>query len=138
MALQPLSHSPTSYYILLHLYLICPKHTLHSLLSTISLLLLALIFISLFLHTSTNHSTIALRSSFDSPHRTKSSVHTSPGNFYSLPFSRNLAPLLPNLIFTSFITPSMDIYIEQPRRHDAPLFHPTIYPKPLTFTPLLL
>ena len=80
------------------------SHTLiaSSLFSTITLFLPGLTFSSLSLHTSANHPTIALRSSFYSPHRTNSSAYKKPGNLHSLPSSTNLTPLLPIPIFTSF------------------------------------
>ena len=53
--------------------------------STITLLLSALTFRPLLLHTSTNRPTNALRSSSDSLHKTKSSAHKRPGNLHSPP-----------------------------------------------------
>ena len=60
-----------------------------------TLLLPTLTFSPLLLHTSTNRHTINLSSSFDSPHRKKSSEYKRPGNLLSLSSSRNLTPLLP-------------------------------------------
>ena len=74
---------------------------------TITLLLPALTFSPILLHTSTNRPTITIRSSSKSPHRTKSSAYKRSGNLYSLPSSTNLTPLLPIPISPSFITVSI-------------------------------
>ena len=52
---------------------------------TITLLLPALTFRSLFIHTLTKRPTIVLRSSSVSPHKTKASAYKRSGNLHSLP-----------------------------------------------------
>ena len=54
-----------------------------------------------------NHTTIALSSSSNTPQRTKSSAYKRLGNLHYLYSSRNLTPLLPIPIFTSFISTSI-------------------------------
>ena len=72
-----------------------------------------------------------LRSSSNSPHRTKLSSYKRPGNLQSLlSSSRNLIPLLPIPIFTSIAAS-----IEEPKGRDTPLSHSTIYSKPLIAFP---
>ena len=106
---------------------LCEPHTSHSNHSSPFILLLpALTFSLLLLQTSTNHSTITLKSFPKSPHRTKSSVYKRSGN---LPFFPSPSSLLHHCIH---------IYIEKPRGHDTPLSHPNVYPKQFTLTSFYL
>ena len=145
-SLAPLapSHSPPFYYIPPYLSKIHPRYlnsethshsTPYSLFNIITLLLPALNFSPLLLHTWTNRPTIILRSSFYSPHRTKSSGYKRPGYLRSLASYRSLNLLLPILIFTSFITPS--IYTLKSQRN---MTHPCLTSLSIQYsgtTPLL-
>ena len=62
---------------------------------------------SVLFYTPQQTPTVTFRSPSDSPHTTKSSAYKRPGNLHPLLSPRNLTPLLPIPIFTSFITASI-------------------------------
>ena len=70
-----------------------------------TLLLSALAFKALFLHTPTTHPTIAVRSFSDLPHKTKSSAYKRPDNLYSILSSRNLSSSPYPLLLLSSLHP---------------------------------